>query len=110
AVTATTASTDRNPSIVGQPVTFAAAVYSGVDPSGTMTFSSVQPLHDGQTVLCANVPLNNGSATCTYSAFAAGTSNVVTATYSGDAANAPSSDSTVDQIVYYAISEATSAN
>ena len=110
AVTATWNASSHNPSFVGQAVTFTASVYSGMNPTGSVTFIAAQPLHDGQTVLCANVPLNGGSASCTYGDFAAGTSNVVTATYSGDANNTASSDSSVDQAVYYAIAERTSGN
>jgi len=110
AVTATWNASSHNPSFVGQAVTFTASVYSGMNPTGSVTFIAVQPLHDGQTVLCANVPLNSGSASCTYDDFAAGTSNVVTATYSGDANNTASSYSSVDQAVYYAIAQRTSEN
>lgn len=105
AVTFTADSTDVNHSVVGQPVTFSASVYGGLSPSGTVTFS-MPP-----TVLCANVPLIDQTASCTYSGFAAGTSNLITAAYSGDALNAASSDSyTVDQVVWYAIDQTTNAN
>jgi hypothetical protein len=111
AATATNIASNRNPSIVGQVVTFTASVYGGIHPTGTVTFVATQPFHDGQIVLCSDVPLVDQIATCAYAEFGAGTSNVVSPTYSGDSLNASSTNVFgVDQAVEYAVSEMTNAN
>jgi hypothetical protein len=92
----------------GQPVTFTATVY-GANPTGTVTFTSTMPLHEGTTLLCDSVPLIATVATCTTSVLAAQSSNIVTASYSGDADNASSSDDGVDQVVVLDLTEAVSA-
>ncbi|HET8941236.1 MAG TPA: Ig-like domain-containing protein [Rudaea sp.] len=81
----------RNPSLVGQPVTFTALVM-GMNPTGTVTFTSKPdgPNNaDEITTLCDSVPLVDSIATCTVSDFAANSSNVSVATYSGDANSEP---------------------
>ena len=111
AVTAVAITSNGNPSIVGQWVTFTASVYGGVSPTGTVTFTATQPVHDGQTVLCTDVALIDQVATCTFSDFAGGTSNVVSATYSGDDHNASSTNvAGVDQAVFFDVNQTTSAN
>lgn len=77
--------------VSGQDFTMNASV-TGAVPTGTATFLS------GVTVLCANVPLVSGSASCTTSALSvpAGSGNglfSLTATYSGDTNNAASASS-----------------
>jgi hypothetical protein len=86
-------SSDGNPVVTGQPVTFTATVSAPGDsttPTGTVEFSS------GGTDLpgCASVLLNSaGTAHCSASnGLPAGTDDVV-ATYSGDAAFDPSDNS-----------------
>jgi len=75
--------------VSGQEFTMNASV-TGAVPTGTATF-----LSGVSTVLCANVPLVSGSASCTTSALSvpAGSGNglfSLTATYSGDTNNASS--------------------
>jgi hypothetical protein len=88
-----------NPSTFGQAVTLTATVtaqlgfYKGT-PTGTVTFTY------GSATLCNAVTLGGGTATCAYSALPVG-SDVITATYSGDANFAPSSG-TISQTVQQA--------
>jgi hypothetical protein len=117
------ASSSRNPSVFGQAVTFTVLV-NGMNPTGTVTFTSLPevPGNAGQTTtLCDAVPLNDQIATCTVDNFDAGTSNVIVASYSGDANNAPSNNvigtifgnvsiSTVDQLVYQSVTESATVN
>jgi len=87
--TSTSVTSAPNPSFFGQPVTLTATVTGAYNtPTGTVTFTS------GTTTLCANVAFNSsGVATCTTSTLPVG-NDTVTATYSGDANNAPSYGST----------------
>jgi hypothetical protein len=92
--TTTALASSANPSAFGQSVTFTATVtkqFGNGTPTGTITFTY------GSTTLCNTVTLVGGVATCAYSALPVG-SDIVTATYSGDANFAPSS-STVSQTV-----------
>ena len=67
-----------NPSPSGTAVTFTATVSgAGPTPTGTVTFE------DGTTVLGAS-PLSSGVATLTTASLPAGTSQTITAIYSGD--------------------------
>ncbi len=79
-----------NPSTLGQAVTFTATV-TGVTPTGTVQF------FDGATSL-GTAPVGGGVATLTTSALTLGT-HPITATYGGDAQNAPSTSPTVLQVV-----------
>jgi hypothetical protein len=95
--TSTALSSSANPSLVGQSVTFTASI-TGVSPTGTVAFNdSATPLSG-----CGAVALtgsgNTRSANCTSSALTQG-SHPITATYSGDAANAPSSSPALLQVV-----------
>jgi hypothetical protein len=76
----------------GQSVTLSANV-GGNFPTGTVTFSS------GATVLCSNVPLYGGTATCNPTVLLLTGKNTITATYSGDKANAPGSASATVDVV-----------
>src|SRR3979409_1120111 len=79
-LSATTLISSRNPSALGQAVTFTATVKpaSGtVTPTGTVTFN------DGATVLGSG-PLSGGTATFTTSGLGAGVHSI-TAVYGGDA-------------------------
>jgi len=83
--TTTTLRTSRNPSIVGQPITFTAIVtpYSGTPPNGgTVTF------YNGSAVLGA-APVSGGFASFATSSLLAGV-YFITASYSGDASFAAS--------------------
>ncbi len=68
-----------NPSTYFQPVPITATV-SGNGATGTVDFTDNEP----PTVLCAGVPLANGTATCTTQMLGAGTHNQLVARYSGD--------------------------
>lgn len=92
-VTQTSLTSSPNPSAVYQPVTYTATVTSQSSsvPTGTVTFA----VNYNKPV---TVPLNNGSATFTWTFLNAGP-RTVTASYSGDIANAPSASSALNQIV-----------
>lgn len=110
AVTYVSLAASMNSFTVGQTVTLTAALYGAANSTGTVTFTSKMPLHSGVTTLCANVLLTSALAACTTNDFQSGTSNVITASYSGDANNLPSSDSTVDLVVTPLLIETSSAN
>jgi hypothetical protein len=80
ASTTLTLTSSPNPSIIGQPVTFTAKV-TGNSPTGTVTFSE-----NGK--LIGSAPLVGGVATFVISSLPIG-SDPVTASYAGDANNAP---------------------
>jgi subtilisin-like proprotein convertase family protein/plastocyanin len=92
--TTTALSSNINPSIWGQVVTFTADVTSTGPgtPSGTVTFK------DGPVTLGAPQTLVRGSTTLPFGALNAGVHNI-TATYNGDANFNPSTSSTVVQTV-----------
>ena len=90
--TKTNLTSNNNPSISGQSVTFTADVNaSGDTPSGTVTFS------DGSLVLGTGT-LSGGKATYTTSALSVGT-HPITASYGGDATNDVSTSNVVMQVV-----------
>lgn len=79
---------------VGQAVTFTAHVDGVFGPTGDVTFN------EGATSLCANVPLDGGSppsASCT-TMLPVGAHDI-TASYSGDIDDAPSTSDALTQIV-----------
>ncbi|MFN8630190.1 MAG: Ig-like domain repeat protein, partial [Chloroflexota bacterium] len=90
-VSTVTLTSNNNPSIVGENVTFTATV-APADATGTVTFSI-----DGTPVLPA-VALTAGSASISTSALSVGTHTIV-ASYSGDANNAASTSSPLTQTV-----------
>ncbi len=95
-----------NPSTVGQSVTFKAVVH-GMNPTGTMTFTSKSdtPGTTAVTTLCDSVPLVDSVATCTVDNIPAnGSTYSIVGHYSGDADNAPADNSIVPvyQLVNYA--------
>lgn len=90
AITTTTLTSSLNPSLVGQAVTFTAVV-NGASPTGTVQFK------DGATVLGTGT-LAAATASLTTSALAIG-AHPITAIYSGDTTNAPSSSPVLTQIV-----------
>lgn len=90
--TKTALNTTPNPSNVGQAVNLIATVLGGASPTGKMSFS------DGSSVLCADLAMSNGGATCTTNALTAG-SHSLTAIYSGDNNNGGSTSATVTQTV-----------
>jgi large repetitive protein len=79
--TTTSVTSDANPSIIGQNVTFTATVMANPSvactPTGTVTFK------DGATTLAAGVALSGGSATFSTASLSAG-NHSITAVYSGD--------------------------
>jgi len=85
-----------NPSKFNQSVAFTATV-TGESPTGTITFK------DGATPICTAVTMTGGSAGCTTSTLSVG-SHSITAAYSGDVNNAPSTSNTVTQVVNKATS------
>lgn len=90
--TTTALGSSSNPSAYGQTVTFTATVASaGPAPTGKVWFK------DGTTGI-ATVTLSGGVATFAKSNLAVGT-HPITAQYLGDAANAQSTSSVVDQVV-----------
>ena len=89
-ITTTTVSSSLNPSVYGQAVSFTATVV-GNSPTGTVTF------YNGATPL-ATQSLSAGTATLTISTLAVG-SYSITAAYSGDPYNLPSSSPILTQVV-----------
>jgi uncharacterized delta-60 repeat protein len=94
-VSTTVLTSSLNPAAAGKAVTFSAAVTgAGAVPSGKVTF------RDGGTVICANVTLASGHATCATSTLAASTSaHAISASYSGDGNNLGSVSSIVEQTI-----------
>jgi hypothetical protein len=88
-------SASRNPSNVGDRVTFFANVY-GQLPTGTVTF------RDGSTVICAAAPLSY-LASCDTTVESVGT-HTITATYSGDGNNSPAVSTGYTEIVTWNVS------
>jgi len=99
--TTTTLSSNLNPSIYGQPITFAAVVRSGGPntPAGTVKFTN------GSRWM-REVPLINGVATLITQTVPAGTS-LVTATYSGEVQSIKSKSLAIQQVVKPAASATT---
>ncbi|MFI4953619.1 MAG: Ig-like domain repeat protein [Burkholderiales bacterium] len=91
AATTTSLVSSLNPSLVGQAVTFTATVNGGANPTGSVQFN------DGAAAL-ANANLSGNIASFTTSALTLG-SHPITATYSGDAANAASTSPLLTQVV-----------
>ncbi len=94
-VTTTTLTSSLNPAKAGQMITFTANVSSSAGtPTGKVTFN------DGSTVICANVTLASGHASCSTATLVAGTSShAISASYSGDANNLGSLSSVLQQSV-----------
>ena len=89
ASTSTTLTITPNPATAGATVSFMVEVTSGgSSPTGKVT------INDGSTTI-ATVSLNSGSASYSTSTLAAGTHSI-TATYSGDTANQPSTSAAVN--------------
>ena len=84
-------SSNGSPVELGDPVTFTAKV-SGASPTGTVSF------YDGSTVLASDVTLSSGSASFTTTSLPSGSHNI-TASYSGDGSNDPSTSSVLSEVV-----------
>jgi|GEM_PF-2345907 len=100
ASTTTTLVSSLNPSTHGQTVTFTATVLTEFRRAATPNAAtgSVQ-FHDGAAMLGAPVPLGaDGTATFATDQLAVGTHSI-TAAYSGDANNAPSTSAALAQVV-----------
>jgi hypothetical protein len=93
--TTTTLTSSLNPSIAGQAVTFTATVAaaSGPKPTGAVNFKR------GGT-LFGRAEVKNGIATLTTSEMPAGNPNNITAEYSGDSSDAPSTSAVLAQVVH----------
>jgi Bacterial Ig-like domain (group 3) len=91
----TTLTSSLNPAAAGNAVTFSAIVTgSGATPTGKVTFS------DGGTVICAQVTLASGHATCETSTLSASTSaHAISASYTGDSNNLGSISSVVEELI-----------
>jgi hypothetical protein len=103
--TTTTISSSANPSVVGNSVTFTATVV-GTSPTGTVDFRDVGTSISGCSARNLSGSGNTRTATCTASMLAIGTHSIV-ASYSGNATNAPSSSSTLAQLVGAGVPPAT---
>jgi len=94
--TTTTVASSANPSALGAPVTFTAAVKItsgvGTNPTGTVSF------RDDNAEIGTGTLTTTGMATFTTSALALGSHNI-TAHYSGDTLNAPSPSGVLIQVV-----------
>jgi Bacterial Ig-like domain (group 3)/IPTL-CTERM motif len=97
--TSTALASSRNPSTVGQSITFTATV-TGSTPTGTVQFK------DGAANLGSPVALSGGVATLATSALMQG-SHLITAVYGGDANNVTSTSPVVNQVVNFAAAGAT---
>ncbi len=95
--TTTTLASSLNPSTVGTPVTLTATV-TGSSPTGSVSLADGGSALTGCTSLALSGSGNTRTAACTTSSLAAGTHSLV-ASYSGDAANAPSSSTALAQVV-----------
>jgi hypothetical protein len=84
--TVTVLTASPNPTTVGSTVALAATVTGSANPTGTVAF------RDGQNLLGPSVTLSAGVAVLSIATLAQG-AHTLTASYSGDAANAPSSGS-----------------
>jgi hypothetical protein len=93
ASTTTNAASSLNPAVVGQSITFTAAVTSSgnLAPTGTVTF------FDGTTQLGSGT-IASGKAAFTVSKLAVG-SHSITAAYGGDANNSASTSSTLTEVI-----------
>src|SRR5262249_20276885 len=89
--TTITLTSSPNPSAFGRFVTFTATV-TGSSPTGTVTFK------DGSTVIGTGTLNGSGQATFTTCTLSVGTHSI-TATYNGDANNAPSTSSPLLQAI-----------
>jgi beta-lactam-binding protein with PASTA domain len=89
--TTTTVTSSLNPATTGQSVTFTATV-TGASPTGTVQF------FDSATALLTPATLTGGSASVTLSTLAAGT-HTITAVYSGDGSNSPSTSSALSEVI-----------
>jgi hypothetical protein len=104
AASATTVTSDINPSVFGQPVTVTATV-TAVAPGSGIATGTVQFM-DGGVNLGSPVALSGGSATLTTSSLSVG-SHSITAVYNGDANFTSSTASPLVQTVNQAASATT---
>ena len=100
--TTTTLTSSGSPTVFGESVTFTATVSGVFNPGGTMDF------FDGMAALggCSGVAVAAGVAGCTTTALGVGVHNL-TASYSGDANNAPSTSPVLQQTVNQAATTTT---
>ena len=100
ATTTTLLSSSANPDPYGTTLTFTATV-TGQSATGTVTFS------DGIATLCDSAPLGGNTATCTPSPALAVGAYAISAIYSGDENNAPSTSLPILQTVQNGTSNVT---
>ncbi len=94
--TSVSLASSQNPSLIGNTVTFTATVSAGGNTAtGTITF-----LNNGTPIAgCSDVNIgSNQKASCSTSALPLG-SNPISASYSGDANDASSTSSTIEQVI-----------
>jgi probable HAF family extracellular repeat protein len=91
AVTTTALASSNNPASFGEPITLTATV-TGSNPTGTVVF------FNGAASLGVPVTLASGMAALTTSSLPAGTDSI-TAVYSGDSANAPSTSAILSEVI-----------
>ena len=89
--TSTTLTNSANSVVEGQTVTFTATI--AANPPGSGTPTGTASFADGTNLLCANVAVQSGAATCTWSPLSAGLHSI-TVTYPGDSSFLASSNST----------------
>lgn len=93
APTTTALRSSQNPAPSGTQITFTATV-TGSSPTGTVTFNDTT----NSSVICNAVALASGVATCQTPSIPVG-GNSITATYSGDSKNLPSTSSALIETI-----------
>lgn len=93
ASTTTALRSSQNPAPSGTQITFTATV-TGSSPTGTVTFNDTT----NSSVICNAVTLTSGVATCQTPSIPVG-GNSITATYSGDSKNLPSTSAALIETI-----------
>jgi hypothetical protein len=95
--TTTSLTSSSNPSTIGANVTFTASV-TGTSPTGTVNFMDGASSISGCSAVALAGSGNTRTAACSTASLSAATHSI-TAVYSGDATNNPSTSSAVSQVV-----------
>jgi hypothetical protein len=104
----TTVASSPNPSIAGQTVTLTASV-TGSSPTGAVAFRDGTAAIPGCATASVSGTGSTRTASCSVGALSAGT-HAITAAYTGDAANSPSTSGALSQAVNLALSTTTIAS